>query len=85
MSLGSVPWPLPGSFVPLVVFFSRRQRPAAIDYSALHDLTILPRSVMTRLREALPLLRALVLVLCVTALAHPQQGLEATKIRNFLV
>ena len=67
--------------VPLVHFFSRRrQRPAAIDYSALHDLTALPRSLMTRLRGALPLLRAVVLVLCVAALARPQQGLEATKI-----
>ena len=81
MTLGS-PLALLGLLlVPLVLFLSRRrQRPAAIDYSALHDLTALPRSVMTRLRDALPLLRALVLVLCVAALARPQQGLEATKI-----
>lgn len=81
MSLGS-PLALLGLLlVPLVLFFSRhRQRPAAVAYSALHDLTTLPRSVMTRLREALPLLRALVLVLCVVALARPQQGLEATRI-----
>lgn len=81
MSLGS-PLALLGLLlVPLVLFLSRRrQRPAAIDYSALHDLTALPRSAMTRLREALPLLRALVLVLCVAALARPQQGLEATRI-----
>ena len=81
MSLGS-PLALLGLLlVPLVLFCSRRrQRPAAIDYSALHDLTPLPRSVMTRLRDALPLLRALVLILCVAALARPQQGLEATRI-----
>ena len=81
MTLGS-PLALLGLLlVPLVLFLSRRrQRPAAIDYSALHDLTGLPRSVTTRLREALPLLRALALVFCVAALARPQQGLEATRI-----
>ena len=81
MTLGS-PLALLGLLlVPLVLFLSRRrQRPAAIDYSALHDLTALPRPVLTRLRDALPLLRVLVLVLCVAALARPQQGLEATKI-----
>ena len=81
MTLGS-PLALLGLLlVPLVFFLSRRRRrPAAIDYSALHDLTGLPRSVTTRLREALPLLRALALVLCVAALARPQQGLEATRI-----
>ena len=81
MTLGS-PLALLGLLlVPLVLFLSRRRRrPAAIDYSALHDLTGLPRSVTTRLREALPLLRALALVLCVAALARPQQGLEATRI-----
>ena len=81
MTLGS-PLALLGLLlVPLVLFLSRRcQRPAAIGYSALHDLTGLPRSVTTRLREALPLLRALALVFCVAALARPQQGLEATRI-----
>jgi Ca-activated chloride channel family protein len=67
--------------VPFAFLFSRRRRrPAAIDYSALHDLTALPRSVMTRLREALPWLHALVLVLCVAALTRPQQGLETAKV-----
>ena len=81
MTLGS-PLALLGLLlVPLIIFFSRRrQRPAAIAYSALHDLTALPRSAMARLRDALPLLRALVLVLCVAALARPQQGLEAARI-----
>ena len=81
MSLGS-PLALLGLLlVPLVLLFSRRrQRPAAIAYSTLYDLTALPRSFATRLREALPLLRALVLVLCVAALARPQQGLEPTRI-----
>lgn len=81
MTLGS-PLALLGLLLaPLVLFFSRRrQRPAAIGYSALHDLTTLPRSFATRLREALPLLRALALILCVVALARPQQGLEATRI-----
>ena len=81
MTLGS-PLALLGLLlVPLVLLFSRRrQRPAAIAYSALHDLTALPRSFATRLREALPLLRAVVLVLCVAALARPQQGLEPTRI-----
>ncbi len=41
---------------------------ATVGYSTLHDLTTLPRSVMIRLREALPLLRALVRVLCVAVL-----------------
>ena len=81
MTLGSPLTLLGLLLVPLVLFLSRRRRrPAAIDYSALHDLTTLPRSLATRLREALPLLRALALVFCVAALARPQQGLEATRI-----
>lgn len=67
--------------VPLVLFLCRRQRrPAAIAYSAVQELAALPPSVMTLLRRALPLLRALVLILCIVALARPQQGLRATKV-----
>ena len=55
------------------------QRPATIAYSAIQDLVALPPSPMTRLHRALPGLRAVVLGLCIVALARPQQGLEAMK------
>ena len=58
----------------------RRHRPAVIAYSAIQDLTALAPSLMTRLRRALPVLRALALIACVVALARPQWGVEATKI-----
>lgn len=67
--------------LPLLLFASRhRQRPASISYSATRTLAVLQPTVATRLRQALPLLRALVLMLCIVALARPQQGLEATKV-----
>ena len=64
----------------LMMIARRRQRPATISYSTLQDLDGLPVSVMTRLRRTIPLLRALVFVLCIVALARPQQGLQATKV-----
>ncbi len=67
--------------VPLLLFFSRRrQHPAAISYPSIEILTDLPPSLMTSLRRALPWLRALVLLLCIVALARPQLGLKATKV-----
>jgi Ca-activated chloride channel family protein len=66
--------------VPMLLLLRRwRHRPATIAYSAIQDLVALPPSLMTRLYRALPGLRALVLGLCMVALARPQQGLEATK------
>lgn len=68
-------------FVPaLFVLQRRRQRPGAIAYSSTHDLAALPPSRMLRVRQALPFLRLLVLVLSIIALARPQQGLQATKV-----
>jgi Ca-activated chloride channel family protein len=62
------------------LFFSRRwQRPAVIAYPAIQDLAALPTSYMTRLRQALPGLRALVLIFCILALAQPQWGVVATR------
>ncbi len=58
----------------------RRQRPAAIAYPSTQELGLIQPSLMTRLRRALPFLRALVLLLCVVPLARPQQGLKASKV-----
>jgi Ca-activated chloride channel family protein len=66
--------------VPVLLYLQRRQRPAAIAYASVHDLLALPPTLMTWLHRALPLLRAVVLSLCIVALARPQQGLEAAKI-----
>jgi Ca-activated chloride channel family protein len=67
--------------IPLLLYVRRRrQRPAAIVYPAIQELRALQPSVMTWLRRGLPLLRALVLILCMVALARPQKGLEATKV-----
>jgi Ca-activated chloride channel family protein len=69
--------------VPLLFFLSqRRQRPAAISYSSIHALTGLPSSLLTRLRRVLPVLRVLVLILGILALAQPQWRVETTKIRQ---
>jgi Ca-activated chloride channel family protein len=67
--------------IPLLLYVQRRrQRPAAIAYPAVQELHTLQPSLMTWLRRALPLLRALVLILCMVALARPQKGLEASKV-----
>lgn len=67
--------------VPFLLYVNRRrQRPAAIAYPAVQELQTLQPSVMTWLRRALPLLRAVALLLCIVALARPQKGLEATKV-----
>jgi Ca-activated chloride channel family protein len=66
--------------VPLLLFLSRRQRPAAIAYSAIQEFEAMPLSMMTRLRRALPLLRTLGLILCIVALSRPQQGLKAARV-----
>ena len=69
--------------MPLLYFLRWRwQRPAAIAYSSIQELAALPPSWMTRLRRALPVLRAVVLSLCVLALARPQWGVEATKVQS---
>jgi Ca-activated chloride channel family protein len=66
--------------VPLLLLRQRRRRPAALAYPSLQELAAMPVSWMTALHRALPLLRAFVLVLCIVALARPQQGLKTTKV-----
>jgi Ca-activated chloride channel family protein len=68
--------------IPLLLYVrQRRQRPASVAYSSLHDLATLPLSGMARLRRLLfPGLRVLVLLLGIIALARPQQGLEAIEV-----
>jgi Ca-activated chloride channel family protein len=67
--------------VPWLFFLNQRwQRPAVISYSSIQDLVALPRTFMTRLRRALPVLRALALIFCILALARPQWGIEAVKV-----
>jgi Ca-activated chloride channel family protein len=67
--------------VPLLLWWRHRhRRPAAIAYSSVQGLAAVPPSLLTRLRRAMPLLRALILVLGIVALARPQQGLERTKV-----
>ena len=69
--------------MPLLYFLHWRwQRPAAIAYSSIQELAALSPSWMTRLRRALPVLRAVVLSLCVLALAQPQWGVEATRVHS---
>ena len=66
--------------LPLLYVHRQRQRPAAIAYSTVQELYALQPSVLTWVRRALPLLRVLVLILVIVALARPQKGLEATKV-----
>ena len=67
---------------PLVFLHRRRQYPAVIAYSTIQELAALPPSYLTRLRRALPVLRVVVLILCIVALARPQWGFEVTKVHN---
>ena len=64
----------------LFLWLRRRERPAAIAYTATGDLALLGATFMTRLRAALPWIRLLVLALCVVALARPQWGQQVTRI-----
>lgn len=67
--------------VALLVYVIRRSdRPEGVDYTAVGDLAAMPRTFMTRVRLALPYLRAVALGLCVIALARPQWGQEVTRI-----
>ena len=69
--------------VPLLLYLRhRRQQPAVISYPTLQDLRRLPRSFAVWLHRALPVLRALALILCVVALARPQWGFETTEVRR---
>jgi Ca-activated chloride channel family protein len=66
-----------------LLYLQRRQLPATIAYSSLHDLAALPLSSMARLRRLLfPGLRVLILVLGIVALARPQKGLEAIAVSS---
>ena len=51
----------------LLMVLRRQQRPAAIAYSSTHDLAALPPSFITRLRQALPFLRLLIVALGIIA------------------
>ena len=66
--------------VPVLLYLGGRRGSAAIGFSSVVDLAALSRFGLTRLRRALPVLRALALVSFVVALARPQWGLEATKV-----
>lgn len=66
--------------VPVLLYLASRRGRATIGFSAVGDLAALSRFGLTRLRRALPVLRALALVSFVVALARPQWGLEATKV-----
>jgi len=64
----------------LVVVSQRRTLRASIGFSEAGSVRDLPRSLASRLRSALPWLRALALASFVVALARPQWGVEATRI-----
>ena len=69
--------------VPLLLYLRyRRQQPAVISYPTLQDLRALPRTFAVWLHRAMPVLRALALILCVVALARPQWGFETTEVRR---
>ena len=69
--------------VPLLFFLSRRgQRPSVLSYPSIDALAVLPPSLLTRLYRALPVLRVLVLILCILALAQPQWRVETVQIHR---
>ena len=69
--------------VPLLLWWIRRRAaPVGVAFPTLGNLVRLPPSWPARMRQALPWLRALVLILIIVALARPQWGVEATKIQR---
>ena len=67
--------------VPVLLQLARRQgRQATVAYPLTSDLAGLGPTFMTRLRAALPYLRAVAIGLCVVALARPQWGQQVTRI-----
>ena len=67
--------------VPIILALRRRQQyTVAVRYSSIADVAALAPSLTTRWRWILPCLRTLALVLCIIALARPQQGLGAIKV-----
>lgn len=69
--------------VPLLLALRQRQQyTVAVRYSSIADLAALAPSLATRMRWMLPCLRTLALVLCIIALARPQQGLGAIKVSS---
>jgi Ca-activated chloride channel family protein len=67
-------------FIPLVWWRQQHQRRVAIAYPTVQTWAGVPSSSMSRLRQAMPYLRLVVLVLGILALARPQQGLQAAKV-----
>ena len=67
---------------PLLWWLSRRRTSLGVGYPTVNELAHVRPSWPARLRQALPWLRVLVLVLIVVALARPQWGVEATKIQR---
>ena len=69
--------------VPLLVWWIRRRAaPVGVAFPTLGNLVRLPASWPARMRQALPWLPALVLILIIVALARPLWGVEATKIQR---
>ena len=67
---------------PFLWWLSHTRAPVGVDYPTVGPLAQMRPSWAARLRQALPWLRALVLVLIVLALARPQWGVEATKLER---
>jgi Ca-activated chloride channel family protein len=68
--------------LPFLFYFIRRRRDegAALVFPVVQELRRLATPATVRLHRALPLLRLLVLALCIVALARPQWGIQATRI-----
>lgn len=62
------------AIIPLVVWYRRRQRPAAMAATAVYAVGEIKPSPALALHRAMPLLYSLMLVLLITALARPQWG-----------
>jgi Ca-activated chloride channel homolog len=67
---------------PFLWWLSHTRPPAGVGYPTVGPLAQMRPSWAARLRQALPWLRALVLILIVLALARPQWGVEATKLER---
>jgi Ca-activated chloride channel family protein len=76
-------WLLLGLAVVGVVSWTQyRQRRAAVLYSSVQLLRHLPVTLALRVKRWLPWMRAVGLLLVVVALARPQRGLEAFRVRT---
>lgn len=77
------PWWLVLVPLAVLVVWRRRRRPPTVLHSSVAELKALPRTLMQRVRSAMPVVEALGLCLVAVALARPQSGREDSVVASY--